>query len=108
MMNYMNSLDLAYSNVPNTIPTQKTNGDSDPQTQAQNLETEFTNDLRLHNSANAKRGTAPTPTISFNKRKTSKPNQICDFQQEDDDVGYGNEPVDMMIPIKKRRLSTQE
>lgn len=39
-----------------------------------------------------------------NKRKNSKPNQICDFSAEDD-MGM-NGALDMVVPIKKRRVSS--
>jgi hypothetical protein len=42
------------------------------------------------------------PTI--NKRKNPKPNQICDFTTEEDLDENG--ALDMVVPIKKRRLST--
>jgi len=41
---------------------------------------------------------------SVNRRKNSKPNQICDFTE--DDETEVNDPVDMVVPIKKRRVST--
>lgn len=41
---------------------------------------------------------------SVNKRKNSKPNQICDFATEDDDGLNG--ALDMVVPIKKRRVSS--
>jgi hypothetical protein len=42
--------------------------------------------------------------VVVNKRKNPKPNQICDFT-EDAEV-EGNDPLDMVVPIKKRRVST--
>jgi len=81
MASYMSSLEPNNLNVPN--PSHKTNGDS-------------------HH------GNHTFTPSSSNKRKTSKPNQICDFLEDDDDNVYGNEPVDMMVPIKKRRVSTQQ
>lgn len=41
---------------------------------------------------------------AVNKRKNSKPNQICDFTSEDDAVSNG--ALDMVVPIKKRRVSS--
>ena len=102
MMSYMNSLENS-SNPSNVVPTIKTNGDSNPRNK--NFETDYITSESNLQSANMKKGIYST---SSNKRKTSKPNQICDFKQDDDDFAYGNEPVDMMVPIKKRRVSTHE
>ncbi|OXA61742.1 hypothetical protein Fcan01_01768 [Folsomia candida] len=46
---------------------------------------------------------ASTSTHSVNKRKNPKPNQICDFTEDDLDE---NGALDMVVPIKKRRVST--
>jgi len=58
--------------------------------------------LTHNNNNNTINNNNNNPKKSSNKRKTSKPNQICDFVADD----VGNGPLDMVVPIKKRRVST--
>ncbi|CAL8069930.1 unnamed protein product [Orchesella dallaii] len=46
---------------------------------------------------------SPGSTATVNKRKNSKPNQICDFTE---DSPILNGALDMVVPIKKRRVSS--
>ncbi|CAG7732593.1 unnamed protein product [Allacma fusca] len=75
-----------------------------------NLNLNLTNEQLLTNGdSHSKGGSFISANIQKkhlpNKRKNTKPNQICDFQNDDLPDDADTVPLDMVVPIKKRRVS---
>jgi hypothetical protein len=76
------------------------NGGDDEATNENNINMLLQQQQQLHHRS-VIASTSSSTTV--NKRKNPKPNQICDFAKDDLDE---NGALDMVVPIKKRRLST--